>query len=138
MPKCVVRILTRLNIGGPAIHAITLTREMEQFGFSTILASGTCERGEGDMSYLLTNEDEIYWIPELSRSVSPVKNLVALCRIWRLLKRERPIIVHTHTAMAGCLGRIAAKAAGVPVIVHTFHGNSLQQYFSPLVNRIFL
>jgi glycosyltransferase involved in cell wall biosynthesis len=54
------------------------------------------------------------------------------------MRRERPQIVHTHTAMAGCLGRMAAKFAGVPIIIHTFHGNSLTQYFSPFAARMFL
>jgi glycosyltransferase involved in cell wall biosynthesis len=111
---------------------------MERFGFSSLLAAGRCESDEGDMSYLLQEGDAVCWIPEMSRSVNPIRNLAALIRIWSVLRTERPLIVHTHTAMAGCLGRIAAKAAGVPIIVHTFHGNSLQQYFSPLMNRFFL
>src|SRR6185369_5516807 len=133
-----VRIVTRLNVGGPAIHTTMLTREMQHFGFSTLLVSGSCEREDGDMSYLLGNEDLVCWIPELSRSVRPFRNFLALWRIWRVLRRESPLIVHTHTAMAGCLGRIAAKLAGVPIIVHTFHGNSLKQYFSPLASSVFL
>ena len=69
-------------------------------------------------------------MPELSRSVRPWRNLKALWRLWRLLRRERPTIVHTHTAMAGCLGRLAAVLSGAPIIIHTFHGNSLSEYFS--------
>jgi glycosyltransferase involved in cell wall biosynthesis len=136
-PK-ILSIVTRLNIGGPAILTIMLTREMRSFGFQTALVSGSCEPDEGDMSFLLEPSDSVFWIPEMSRSVSPFRNLVALWRIWRVLRRERPSVVHTHTAMAGCLGRVAAMLANVPVVVHTFHGNSLQEYFSPLVNRVFL
>ena len=136
-PK-VLSIVTRLNIGGPAILTIMLVREMRPFGFQTALISGSCEPDEGDMSFLLEPSDSVFWVPEMSRSVSPVRNIVALWRIWRVLRRERPSVVHTHTAMAGCLGRVAARLANVPVVVHTFHGNSLQEYFSPLVNRVFL
>jgi glycosyltransferase involved in cell wall biosynthesis len=83
------------------------------------------------MSYLLRPEDPVRWLPELSRSVRLWSNLKALWGLWRLMRRERPIIVHTHTAMAGCLGRLAALLSGAPIIIHTFHGNSLSQYFSP-------
>jgi glycosyltransferase involved in cell wall biosynthesis len=70
--------------------------------------------------------------------VSPFRNVQALWRLWRLMRKNRPEIVHTHTAMAGCIGRLAAIFARVPVVVHTFHGNSLRGYFSPLFNRVFL
>ena len=134
----IARIVPRLNIGGPAIHTILLTRDMPSLGYSAVLIAGECEPGEGDMGYLLDPADPVYTVPELSRSVSPLRNLRALVRLWRILRHERPVIAHTHTAMAGCLGRAAAILAGVPVVVHTFHGNSLREYFSPVVNAIFL
>jgi glycosyltransferase involved in cell wall biosynthesis len=133
-----VRVITRLNIGGPAIHTVFLTRALAEAGYPTTLATGVCETADGDMSYLLAPNDSVSWIPEMSRSVSPLKNLRALLRLWRLMRAERPQIVHTHTAMAGSLGRTAAILARVPVIVHTFHGNSLRQYFSPVASAIFL
>ena len=136
-PK-IIRLITRLNIGGPAIHTILLTRELAALGYDPILAAGDFEDGEGDMSYLLEPADRFYRIPQLSRSVSPIRNLIALLRIWRLIRKERPAIVHTHTAMAGCLGRAAAILAGVPIVIHTFHGNSLRHYFSPAKNAMFL
>ena len=119
-----------MNIGGPSIQALLLTREMAALEYRTVLVAGSCEAEEGDMRYLVQAGDGVCWVPELSRSVRPWSNLKALWRLWRLLLRERPAIVHTHTAMAGCLGRLAAVLSGVPVIVHTFHGNSLSQYFS--------
>ena len=128
-PK-VVRVITRLNIGGPTIHTLLLTREMAALDYRTVLVAGSCEPEDGDMSYLLHAADAVHWVPELSRSVRPWRNLKALWRLWRLLRRERPAIVHTHTAMAGCLGRLAAMLSGTPIIVHTFHGNSLNEYFS--------
>lgn len=137
-PVPLVRIITRLGVGGPAIHAVLLTRELPALGYRAVLAAGECEEGEGDMSYLLDPADPVFRVSGLSRSVSAVRNLRALWRLWRLLRVERPLIVHTHTAMAGCLGRAAAILAGVPVIVHTFHGNSLRQYFSPAVSWVFL
>jgi glycosyltransferase involved in cell wall biosynthesis len=137
LPK-IVRIVTRLNIGGPAIQTSLLTRELPALGYHCVLVAGDCEDGEGDMSYLLDPSAPIRRISTLSRSVSPVRNLQALWQLWRAIRNERPAIVHTHTAMAGCLGRAAAILAGVPVIIHTFHGNSLRHYFSPAVSAIFL
>jgi glycosyltransferase involved in cell wall biosynthesis len=135
-PK-IVRIVTRLNIGGPAIQALLLTRAMAALGYRTVLVAGSCQAEEGDMRYLARPGDRVCWVPELSRPVLPWSNLKALWRLWRLLRRERPAIVHTHTAMAGCLGRLAAAASGVPIIVHTFHGNSLSGYFAPFTTGVF-
>jgi glycosyltransferase involved in cell wall biosynthesis len=133
-----VRIITRLNIGGPAIHTLLLTRELRALDYRTLLVAGSCEADDGDMSYLLRADDPVVWLPELSRSVQPWRNLQALCRLWRLLRRERPDIVHTHTAMAGCLGRLAALLSGAPIVIHTFHGNSLNEYFSRFWAVLFL
>jgi len=135
-PK-VVRVVTRLNIGGPAIHTLLLTRELPALDYRTVLVTGSCEAADGDMRYLLGPDDPVRWVPELSRSVHPWRNLKALWHLWRLLRRERPAVVHTHTAMAGCLGRLAAILSGAPIIVHTFHGNSLNEYFSPLGSAVF-
>lgn len=134
----IVRVITRLAIGGPAIHTVLLTHELPARGYPSVLVAGDCEFGEGDMSYLLEANDPVRRVPELSRSVSPIRNLQALWRLWRLLRAERPTIVHTHTAMAGCIGRAAAILAGVPIIIHTFHGTSLRHYFSPAKNAVFL
>jgi glycosyltransferase involved in cell wall biosynthesis len=112
------------------MHMLLLTREMAALEYRTVLVAGSCEPEDGDMSYLLRAADPVRWLPELSRSVRPWRNLKALWRLWRLLRRERPAIVHTHTAMAGCLGRLAAVLSGVPIVIHTFHGNSLSEYFS--------
>jgi glycosyltransferase involved in cell wall biosynthesis len=132
-----VRVITRLNIGGPSIHTLLLTREMAALEYRTVLVAGSCEPEDGDMRYLLRPSDTVRWVPELSRSVRPWRNLQALWRLWRLLRRERPTIVHTHTAMAGCLGRLAAVLSGAPIVIHTFHGNSLNEYFSRISAGIF-
>jgi glycosyltransferase involved in cell wall biosynthesis len=135
-PK-IVRVITRLNIGGPAIHTLLLTRELAALEYRTVLVAGSCEPEDGDIRCLLQAADSVHWVPELSRSVRPWRNLKALWRLWRLLRRERPAIVHTHTAMAGCLGRLAAVLSGAPIVIHTFHGNSLNEYFSRIQAGVF-
>ncbi|MEO7653298.1 MAG: glycosyltransferase family 4 protein [Bryobacteraceae bacterium] len=132
-PK-LVRVLTRLGAGGPPIHAVLLTREMKQYGYQSILVAGRCADQDGDMSYLLGADDAVHWVEEMSRSIAPWQDIQALFRLYRYLRAERPSIVHTHTAKAGLLGRLAARLAGVPVVVHTFHGNVLNHYFCAPVN----
>ena len=110
---------------------------MAALRYRTVLVAGSCEPEDGDMSCSLQATDSFLHVPELSRSVRPWRNLKALWRLWRLMRRERPAIVHTHTAMAGCLGRLAAVLSGAPIVVHTFHGNSLNEYFSPIGAAVF-
>jgi glycosyltransferase involved in cell wall biosynthesis len=132
----VVRVIARLNIGGPAIHVINLTAGLDPTRFESMLVTGTESRGEGSMLDLarargVTPVIIPGMVGEATLNQRDLKALIALCR---LLRRERPHIVHTHTAKAGVLGRVAARLAGVPVVVHTFHGHVLHGYYSPLKN----
>ena len=79
-------------------------------------------------------------IDELGREISPLRDLVATFRLARLIRRERPQILHTHTAKAGTVGRVAALLAGSrrpPIVVHTFHGHVLRGYFGPVPSLLF-
>jgi len=132
----VLRIIARLNIGGPAIHTILLTAGLNNERFEPLLVTGVEGRREGNMLDLAAAKGvEPIIIPELRRNVGPQDALVALLRLYHLIRRERPQIVHTHTTTAGLLGRLAAKLAGVPVILHTFHGHVLRGYFGPLQSK---
>lgn len=133
----ILRIIARLNIGGPAIHAHLLTTGLDPDAFESILVTGRISPHEGDMApYLFDPLDKrLVVIPELQREIHPVSDLKVLCKIFTLLRRVRPDIVHTHTAKAGTVGRIAALMyrclCGPEVkIVHTFHGNVFEGYFS--------
>jgi glycosyltransferase involved in cell wall biosynthesis len=128
-PK-VLQILTRLGAGGPPLSVILTTRHLNLLGYSARLVTGRCDHVDLDMSYLLDPSDPVEWIEEMSRSVSVKNDLLALWRLYRIMRTVRPTVVQTHTAKAGMLGRVAAKLAGVPVIVHTFHGHVLKGYFS--------
>lgn len=131
----VFRIITRLNVGGPARQAIFLSRVLERRGFGTELASGSVGPGEGE----LVPTDGVHTkIPEMQRSLSPTKDLRAARAVARLVRARKPDIVHTHMAKAGALGRLAAHRAGVPVVVHTFHGHVLEGYFGRSVTQAFL
>ena len=105
----ILRIIARLNIGGPAIHSILLTRDMQRLGYETLLVAGQVGQEEGDMTYLAEAEGvEPIIIPQLGRKLRLSDDLVAFFRLLRLLFIFRPHIVHTHTAKSGTLGRLAA------------------------------
>ena len=145
MPISVVRIITRLNIGGPSIQATRLTDALDREGFETTLIHGRLGEGEGDMSYLIAPQSRAIHVPALCRPLSPVNDLRALFRLYSEIRRARPAIVHTHMAKAGLLGRVAtvlynATRGRAPRarIVHTYHGHVLEGYFSPMMTRIFI
>ncbi len=134
------RVIARLNVGGPAMHVVNLARSMNDGPWRTRLIAGSVARGEGDMEYYAEERGvAVVRLEGMSREISPLDDLRTLWSLWRLFRRERPDVVHTHTAKAGTLGRVAAILAGVPVRVHTFHGHVLGgDYFSPRRTRVFL
>ena len=142
----VARVITRLNIGGPSIQAIGLSRDLASSGFETCLIHGHLAAGEGDMTTLLPLGDTAsLYIEQLVRPISPIQDLRALWRIYRALRRWRPDIVHTHQAKAGSLGRLAALAynrtrgdARRARLIHTYHGHVFEGYFGSPSTRIFL
>ncbi len=138
-PIRICRIIGRLNVGGPAIHAILLTRGLRARGYETVLVAGREGPREGTLRELAAEKEvEPLLLQELGREVRPGQDLLALVRLFRLFRQHRPAIVHTHTAKAGALGRLAAKLARIPIIIHTFHGHIFDGYFSRGVTRVFL
>lgn len=146
----IVRVIARLNVGGPARHVAWLTAGLRLRGFETTLVCGTVPPGEDDMSdFARALGIEPVCIPEMSREISP-RDLVSIWKLYRLLCRERPDIVHTHTAKAGTVGRIAglfyryltpAALVGRPrscKFVHTYHGHIFHGYYGPARTRLFL
>src|SRR4051812_3272785 len=136
-PLKVVRIIGRLNVGGPARQACLLHERLRP-EFETVLITGRPDSGEKDMSYLLSSNEGVHSIFSMSRPVRFFSDLRSLFAIYRILRREKPDIVHTHTAKAGTLGRIAAVLAGVPVRVHTFHGHVFAGYFGVWKTKLYL
>ena len=136
-PK-VVRVIARLNVGGPARHVVYLTRDLRE-RYPTLLVAGSLAPEEADMSSLARDAGvEVCFVPELGRNIRPLDDLIACFKLWRLLRAVRPLIVHTHTAKAGTLGRIAALLAGVPIRVHTYHGHVLHGYFGKWKSAVFI
>jgi glycosyltransferase involved in cell wall biosynthesis len=142
----VARIITRLNIGGPSIQAITLSRDLRAEGFDTRLIHGRLPEGEGDMTSILPLDgvDALYVEP-LVRPISPFEDLRACWRIYRALCRWQPDIVHTHMAKAGSLGRLAALAYNRTTgrrrparLIHTYHGHVFEGYFGSPSTKVFL
>jgi glycosyltransferase involved in cell wall biosynthesis len=105
-------------------------------GFDSVLVFGNCESDEANMEYLVKPGDRVERVPTLGRSISPVRDLLALVSLWKLMRRYRPDIVHTHTAKAGLLGRTAAWLAGCRCVIHTYHGNVLEGYFPRVFNYL--
>ncbi len=145
----ILRIIARLNVGGPARHVVWLADGLRD-EFHTVLVAGRVPDGEEDMAYVAEAAGiRPIFVEEMSRELSP-KDVVALYKLFRLMRHERPDIVCTHTAKAGTVGRAAAflyrwltlsALVGRPrklSVTHTFHGHVFHSYYSPFKTRVFI
>jgi glycosyltransferase involved in cell wall biosynthesis len=137
MPK-VLRIINRLNLGGPTYNAANLTKYMDG-EFETMLVSGMTDESEQSSQFILDKLGlKPFYIKEMYRELNPLKDYKAYFKIREIIRQFKPDIVHTHAAKAGAVGRLAAYHEGVPIIIHTFHGHVFHSYFGPIKTRIFL
>lgn len=139
-PLRVLRIIARLNIGGPAYHVSLLSGRMDRRRYETLLLTGSLGAGEGSFEGLAARYGATKrTVPGLRPELDPVADLRALLALSREIRRYRPAIVHTHTAKAGTLGRLAAllTPGPRPIIVHTYHGHVLTGYFGPAKSGVF-
>jgi glycosyltransferase involved in cell wall biosynthesis len=136
----ITRIIARLNVGGPAVHIAHLMTGLDPERFESRLITGRPGPDEGDMSYLYRQKGLAapMVLPTLGRSLNPLRDLQTVIRLVPILRRQRPHIVETHTAKAGFVGRVAARLAGVPVVLHVFHGHVFYGYFGALQTRVFI
>ena len=131
----VVRIVTRLNRGGPLRQLCALVPGLARRGVTGPVLVGEPAAGEEDASDDLARLGvEIARVPGLARGLAPTHDWRAFRWLLACLRRMRPDVVHTHMGKAGALGRLAARAAGVPVRAHTFHAVSLDQKLVELIN----
>lgn len=146
----VVRVIDRLNIGGPAKHVVWLTGGLSEDDFETTLITGTVSPGEGDMSYFARARDvEPLVISEMSRELSP-RDILVIAKLLRQFLKLKPQIIHTHKAKAGAAGRVAGMIYKwlTPSalwlrprqcrIVHTYHGHVFHSYYGRLKTRLFI
>jgi glycosyltransferase involved in cell wall biosynthesis len=128
-----------MNVGGPAVQISGLMRGLDPKSFEHKLLTGHCDENESD--YLISNANDINVtrIDGLGRSIKPISDVIALIATIKIIREYRPDIVHTHTAKAGVIGRLASILSGHHSIrVHTFHGHLLLGYFSPWKTKIII
>ena len=141
----ILRIIARLNVGGPARHVVWLTERLNDEEFESVLIAGTVPKGEESMNYVAEEHGvRPLFIEEMSRELSP-KDLISLFKVFAEIRRQKPDIVHTHTAKAGTVGRGAAFLYRLLTlgrrkvrVVHTFHGHVFHSYYGKLKTSIFI
>lgn len=146
----IVRLIARLNVGGPARHVVWLTEALNNERFDSVLIAGVPPEGEDDMSYFADAHGvEPLFIREMSRELS-TRDAVSLWKVYRAFRREQPDLVHTHTAKAGTIGRAAGflyrwltwkTLIGKPrrvKFVHTYHGHVFHSYYGRAKTQFFL
>ena len=135
----VTHIITRLIVGGAQENTVaTVLGLRRKSGVEVSLISGPTTGPEGSLESEVSKIPGLLTIvPELIRSVHPLKDFLALRQLEKILREKKPDIVHTHSGKAGILGRLAARRAGVPVIIHTIHGPSFGNFQNAAANFIF-
>ena len=127
----VVHIITLLELGGAQENTLYTCEHLDKNKFDVILICG-----KGGILDAQTKNIKTYFVKELIREICPLYDLLAFIKIYKILKKEKPDIVHTHSSKAGIIGRWAVYCAKVPVIIHTFHGfgfNDEQNYFIRII-----
>ena len=142
----ILRIIARLNIGGPAIQAINLSGEFPENLYETLLVCGEVGPNEGDMRYLARERGvQPHILSGLGREISLFDDAKSFNALRRIVKQFKPHIIHTHTAKAGTLGRLAGISINLLrrnvqkiKLVHTFHGHVFHSYFGRLKTFVFV
>ena len=140
----VLRVIARLNVGGPARHVVLLDRGLQARGYQTLLVHGSVGDGEASLEHLAAEAGiPTLRVPALGRRVSLLSDLRAFASLLRVTFREAPDVIHTHTSKAGALGRVAAFTFNLTrprhrrcAVVHTFHGHVFDGYFHTPANQV--
>ena len=127
----VMQIIARMNVGGPAVIVADLMRGLDSSRFNQVLVTGYCDENEADYLETVATDVAAIRVGGLGRSISPMADFRAFFSLVAMIRRERPDVVHTHTAKAGVLGRLATILSGNKALrIHTFHGHLLHGYFA--------
>jgi len=133
----VLHAITRLTLGGSSENTIASCVALGRAGYDCTLAASFRESDASSLADARRRECRVVDIPALGREVAPLADLTALAQLLRLIGRERPSIVHTHTSKAGFIGRLAAVIARVPAVIHQPHGHIFYGYYSPRRTAVF-
>lgn len=134
-----LHVITRLIVGGAQENTLLSVEGLDRMPeFEVTLVTGVDYGPEGDLLERARRTTRLIVIPEMARAISPLADVIALWKLYRLMRRNRYDIVHTHSSKAGVLGRVAAWLAGTPIIVHTLHGLVFHDYQPWIVNRALL
>lgn len=126
----VLRIMHRINVGGPTHHAGFLTKFMNNKIFESFLISGQINNEEASGEYILNEMNvNVHYLKNMRREINLFNDVKAYLEVRKIIKKYKPHIVHTHAAKSGAIGRLAAYHEKVPVIIHTFHGHVFHSYF---------
>jgi glycosyltransferase involved in cell wall biosynthesis len=132
----ICHIITKLELGGAQQNTLYTVGHLDRKRFEPVLIAG--KGGILDSEAAALPQVPTYFVASLGREINPFLDLITLVQLWRILRKERPQVVHTHSSKAGILGRWAARLAGVPVIIHTFHGFAFHDYQSKFVKQFYV
>ena len=136
-PVRVLHIITRLIVGGAQENTLLSVEGLDRLEeYEVVLVTGVDNGPEGDLLERARRTTRLVIVPELGRRINPLSDVAAFFKLYRLIRRGRYHIVHTHSSKAGVLGRLAARLAGTPIIVHTLHSLVFHDYQPWLVNRL--
>jgi glycosyltransferase involved in cell wall biosynthesis len=135
----VLRVIARMNVGGPAYHVSLLNGRLDRERYTSLLVHGTVGPGEASFEDLAREEGcAVQVVGQLGPEIKPVSDIRAFVAVLRAIRRFRPHILHTHTAKAGLIGRLAAWVMRPrPIVVHTFHGHVLEGYFGRFTSYLY-
>jgi glycosyltransferase involved in cell wall biosynthesis len=137
-PTRVLHVITRLGLGGSSENTVAQVLALRRAGYDCRLAVGMAESDTGTIDDARDRGCPLVPLPSLGREISPSRDLAALLTLVRLLRQARPLIVHTHTSKAGFTGRLAARLAGVPVVIHQPHGHIFYGYYGAVRSALFV
>ena len=133
----VLHLITRLTLGGSSENTIASCVALNRAGYDCTLATSFRESDAASLADARRRGCRIVDVPAMGREVAPLADLTALAQLVRLIRRERPAVVHTHTSKAGFVGRLAAVVARAPAVIHQPHGHIFYGYYGPRRTAVF-